>query len=36
MESQQHPVKPSIQPEEIPNAADPRTELEMSALKHKR
>ena len=33
MESQQHPVKRSIQPEEIPDTADPRTEREMSALK---
>ena len=33
MESQHHPVKRSIQPEDIPNAAGPRTEREMSALK---
>ena len=33
MEGQQDPVKRSIQPEEIPNAADLQTEREMSALK---
>lgn len=33
MEGQQDPVKRSIQPEEIPNAADPQTEREMTALK---